>query len=255
MEEDTSVTRCCENANMPFLGGTVWYCPFHLVEEFSPRLAELGINLGLNWHNEVTFFDIPSKIVWEGEEYEFENGELVLHRYYDNYANVPYVSFEILGDARHPHISGNACVGGNRSVINQYIDQLDFVAVYAQAMAMLCSYNPNDAYRSLVDDDECYECGSTYEVYECENCGRLMCEDHRSDYACAYCGVRCRDCEEYIPEDEILRCESCEEYICDNCARIVGDAVFCYNCEEQAIEDYERSLREDSQVAIQERLW
>lgn len=256
MDADTSITRCCEDANMPFLGGTVWYCPYHLVEQFSPRLAELGIHLGLNWDDEVTFSDIPSKIMWEGEEYEFDDGELILHRNYDHYISQPYITFEIRGDDRHPHVSGGrACVGSNASVINRYIDQLDFVAVYTQAMAMLCSYNPHDAYHGLVDEDECYECGSTYEVYECDNCGRYMCEDHRSDRACIECGVRCVDCEEYFPQSEIYKCEGCGQFVCEDCARIVDDAVFCYGCEDEAVENYEQRLREDSEVAVQERLW
>lgn len=246
-----NTVRCCEDASMPFMDGTAWYCPYHLVEEFSSRLAEIGINLELDYKNGVVITDIPSRIEWEGELFEYEPGTLNIYSWYDRWDYKWKLNIRIYGDEEHPHISGDACMGDNYKVILNYVEQLDFVSAYAQSMAMLCSYNPHDAYHPIVED-ECYECGSTYEVYECNNCGRLMCEDHRSDRACSYCGVRCEDCGEYIPENEILRCENCGCYICDSCAKIVGESVYCYGCEEQAIEDYERDSSADGEVSSDE---
>ncbi|MFA5380057.1 MAG: hypothetical protein WC455_30125 [Dehalococcoidia bacterium] len=259
MANDTGV-RCCEDADMPFMNGTVWYCAHHLVEEFSSRLAEIGINLELDYRGRAVITDIPSRIVWEGELFEYEPGTLKIDSFYDSWSRCRQITIHIFGDEAHPHISGDACMGGNHGVILRYVQQLDFVSAYAQSMAMLCSYNPNDAFHPIVEEDECYECGSTYEVYECNNCGRMMCEDHRGDRACVYCGVRCEDCEQYIPESEILRCESCGCPICDNCAKIVGESVYCYGCEDEAIEDYERDNSTDGEDAGDEqwrnlRLW
>jgi len=249
MEEDTSVVRCCEDADMPFMDGMVWYCAHHLVEEFSSRLAEIGINLELDYRGRATINDIPSRIEWEGELFEYEPGRLQIDSRYDQWDHCRQIDINIFGDESHPHISGNACMGRNYRLILGYVQQLDFVSAYAQSMAMLCSYNPHDAYRPIVEEDECYECGSIYEVYECENCGCLMCEDHRGDRACNYCGVRCEDCGEYIPENEILRCENCSIRICDSCAKIVGESVYCYYCEEQARENYERDHSADGEVS------
>lgn len=241
--------RCCEDAKMPFMDGTVWYCPHHLVEEFGSRLAEIGINLELDYKGGVVITDIPSRIEWEGEIFEYEPGTLKIYSRCNSYCHNYTISIHIFGDDEHPHISDVACMGGNYEVILDYVEQLDFVSAYAQSMAMLCSYNPYDAYHPITPEDECYECGSTYEVYECDNCGRMMCEDHRGDRACYYCGVQCEDCQDYIPESEILRCESCGTYICDSCAKIVGQSVYCYSCEEQAREDYERDSSADGEVS------
>jgi NTP pyrophosphatase (non-canonical NTP hydrolase) len=110
-----------------------------------------------------------------------------------------------------------------------------------------------------VEDDLCSQCavcelcdhnGKDYDIYKCETCGKLVCED---------CGESLNDgdsffCKECLSKMKKRDCSKCRNQNSDNCP-FNGEYSYCYDCEEYEISDIARLIEEAHKNAVDHGWW
>ena len=218
---------CCELAEVHSLlvGGNKWCWP-HLVEHFKAALDPIGVESRLEYSGRLFAIILPPPtILFRKKSFTFDDAEFVLSIYMvDDLLsgrkwNGMKLWFMLKGDVDHPHVnsSGHMCMGANSAVIERFILDGDLPSAYAKAMACISSYNPNDAYHTLMPLI-CEICGrQVRSLYECPNCGAETCGDCSGRGCCRNCGSKCYYCGGICVKEEMETCTKCRKAICPRC--------------------------------------
>ena len=185
------------------------------------------------------------------------------------------------GPFSHPHISDSeeVCLGGFAEAYFNMVTRGLFFDALTMVLKGLETYNGDSAFKAWkafvrpdLPDQSCYECGCTgltyaameergvdhedleemgyIELEECQDCGRVLCEN--CSYSCNECGgifccnctTGCASCGNLFCNDHIFPfnnkyfCESClerekEKYCeCENCGQriLIGESITCEKC-------------------------
>ncbi len=132
-------------------------------------------------------------------------------------------------DVTHPHVQHESvCEGDGKTAIHSALRQgrlLDFFTIVAN---LLRTYNAASPYVSL----------SEWNGFECEDCGKLTCDDERSrcekceTALCDGCCQPCASCGNSQCDECVSRCNGCDDPHCDSCLRTCEECndEYCENC-------------------------
>ena len=101
--------------------------------------------------------------------------------------------------------------------------------------------------------------GGTENMYGCEECDEIICEEHTedcSDCGCALCDdcvTNCQPCGSSLCKSDILVCSYCDKILCDDCKYKCGgcDNIYCGDCLESCAQCY-KDLCEECQIICNE---
>lgn len=206
-----------------------------------------GITVEKTGEREVEVNIAAVTIPWEEKSYTFKNFHATVSPVWR--FNQLATIIRVDGDKRHPHVgtSGNFCMGRNLAAMSEAIKEErvgDFMPIL---VGMLCSYNPKDRYRPIDESTtvKCHDCGRLLlddieeEVYNCENCNRVLCED---------CGYICEECGDLLCSNCRYTCDDCDRTYCDRhwngsdgiCENCLENYIWCDCCDEYVHQDNAR---------------